>query len=204
MTTSLRSSLLSAVALSVFAVAAPRAWAQGSLREQTSALSGGTPRHIIAVNPFLPLAGLFQGEYERRVQDNLAVAVSGSHTRLDDIYTSADLKLRFYPTGRALEGFGLSMGLGVGRIRNDDEAEFCIEPLPGTPRGCTSTNEKATGPTASVEAQYQWLLGKRRSTAVSFGAGVKRYYIDDELRPGFDIFQEYVPTLRLTIGYAFR
>lgn len=203
MTASLRSVLHSAVVLSALALAATRASAQGSLREQTSAL-GGQPQHIISLNPFLPLAGLFQAEYERRVQDNLSVALSGSHTRLEDSYTSADLKLRFYPTGRALQGFGLAMGVGVGRIRNDDGTQFCIAPLPGTPQECNLTGEETTGPTASVEAQYQWLLGRRRATAVTAGAGVKRYYVDDELRSGFDIFQEYVPTLRLTIGYAFR
>ena len=55
-----------------------------------------------------------------------------------------------------------------------------------------------------MEAQYQWLLGKSRSTAVAVGGGLKRYYIDDTDANGYDYYQEYTPTLRLTIGYAFR
>lgn len=171
----------------------------------TAADAQDTPRRIIAVNPFLPLAGYVQGEYEQRVRDNLSLAVSGAHMRLDDLYTSADFKLRFYPSGRALQGFGLSVGLGVGRVENDDVFFDCLTLAPGGSDVCPAQRgETATGATASVEAQYQWLLGTKRSTAVTIGAGAKRFYIDDRNAFGYDLYQEFVPTLRLTVGYAFR
>lgn len=164
------------------------------------------PSKIVSINPFLPLAGYFQGEFEGRVRDNLAIAVSGAHMRLDDLYTSADVKLRFYPAGRALQGFGLSMGLGYGRVKNDDIFYDCLSLPPGQSGACPAINDgqSATGASASVEAQYQWLLGKQRNTAVTLGAGAKRFYIDDTNVNGYDLYQEFVPTLRLTIGYAFR
>lgn len=169
-----------------------------------SAMAQG-PSKVVSINPFLPLAGYFQGEFEGRIKDNLALAVSGAHIRLDDLYTSADFKLRFYPSGRALEGFGLSMGLGFGRVENDDFFEDCPSTRPNPLPTCQTTRgQSTTGASASVEGQYQWLLGKSRNTAVTVGAGAKRFYIDDATPSGFDLYQEFVPTLRLTIGYAFR
>ena len=155
------------------------------------------PRTIIAINPFLPLAGYFQAELETKLRDNLAVAVSGSHTKLDDSYTSVDTKLRLYPQEKGLEGFAIAAGLGYGRI-SDVSSYYCPELGP-----CTETRRAASGPTFSVETHYQWLLGRSRHTAVAIGGGVKRYYVDDQPQ-GFEVFTEYVPTLRLTIGYAFR
>jgi hypothetical protein len=151
----------------------------------------------------LPLAGYFQGEFEGRVRDNLSLAVSGAYMKLEDRYTSVDVKARFYPSGRALHGFGVSMGVGMGRVENDDFFVDCVA-SPSNGRCASGRWQSTTGPTASVEAQYQWLLGKRRSTAVTVGGGLKRYYIDDTDADGYDYYQEYTPTLRLTIGYAFR
>lgn len=160
------------------------------------------PTRIISINPFLPLAGSFQGEFETRVRDNMSVAVSASHLDFgddDNRYTNADIKLRLYPSERALEGFGIAAGLGVGRLSNVEQSD-CF----GFPEAqCTNRRRSTTGPSFSVEMQYQWLLGKNRNTAITVGGGAKRYYIDDS-PDGYDVFSEYVPTLRLTVGYAFR
>jgi hypothetical protein len=157
------------------------------------------PTYIIAVNPFLPLAGQFQGEFEARTRDNLSVAASVAHVELWDTFTSTDLKLRFYPQERALNGFAFSAGAGYGRVRGD--SDFC-DLRPGTPPNefpeCVYGNVSRSGPTFSVEMQYQWLLGTRRSTAISIGGGAKRYYLGSD-KAGL---QDYQPTVRLTIGYG--
>ncbi|AMW03831.1 hypothetical protein [Gemmatimonas phototrophica] len=159
------------------------------------------PGKVVSINPFLPLAGFFQGEFEGRIKDNLAVAVSASHIQFDDIYTNADVKLRLYPQERGLQGFAIATGLGYGRIRNENIDEFCT----GIPNvDCAAQTKSTSGATFSVEMHYQWLLGKSRNTAVTLGGGAKRYYIGEETKNGFDNFQEYLPTLRLTVGYAFR
>ena len=165
----------------------------------TPALAQG-PSKVVSINPFLPLAGYFQGEFESRIKDNLAVAVSASHIELDDIYTNADVKLRLYPQERGLQGFAIATGLGFGRIRNDNVVDYCLG-LPNV--DCAPPKASVSGATFSVEMHYQWLLGKSRNTAVTLGGGAKRYYVDDN-KNEYDSFQEYVPTLRLTIGYAFR
>jgi hypothetical protein len=159
-----------------------------------------SPRYVLSINPFLPLAGYFQGEFETKLKENVALAISGAHARLDDYYTSLDVKLRLYPQERGLQGFGLSAGGGIGRIREDNYSEppVCIA-LVGVV--CPDGGRRAvTGPTFSVEAHYQFLLGRSRKTSVAVGGGAKRYFADE--RTG-ESFQELVPTLRLTIGYAF-
>lgn len=160
------------------------------------------PSRIISINPFLPLTGSFQGEFETRIRDNLALAISGSSLDLGDDsnrYTNADIKLRLYPSERALEGFGIAAGLGIGRQSKVEEVA-CIAL---STVDCRNWRASVTGPAFSVEMQYQWLLGRSRNTAITVGGGAKRYYIDDSPN-GFEFFESYVPTLRLTVGYAFR
>ncbi|HEY0928407.1 MAG TPA: hypothetical protein VGE27_00705 [Gemmatimonas sp.] len=182
------------VALLASAALAPREplGAQGSLREQTRTTSG--PDHIIAINPFLPLLGYFQGEYEQRIRPNVSFALAGSYVRFDDYYTNVDAKLRLYPQERALHGLGLSGGLGYGAIRRKDTLCDIIS------ENCQRDNTTESAPTFSVEGQYQWLLGTSQSTAVTIGGGIKRYFIAEERSKGI---QRVMPTMRLTIGYAF-
>lgn len=158
------------------------------------------PTQVISVNPFLPLFGNFQGEYEHRVADNVSIGISGAHIKMDDLYTSLDVKLRLYPQERVLEKLGISAGLGYGRVRTENLG-YCDDPfLPvGTPPSCDQ-KRSLSAPTFSVEAQYQWLLGTNRATAVAIGGGVKRFFLEERETSGVN---RVVPTLRLTIGYAF-
>lgn len=185
-----------AALLGVLVVGATTLSAQ-SLREQTSGPSTAMPTRVISVNPFLPLFGYFQGEFEQRVAKNASIGIAGAHMKLDDIYTSVDVKLRLYPDERVLENLGISAGLGYGRVKRDDDIT-CGDPLEIAP--CPDGKASASAPTFSVEAQYQWLLGTSRATAVTIGGGAKRFFIPDEKSDGLE---RVVPTLRLTIGYAF-
>jgi hypothetical protein len=195
----------------------PAADAQGSLRDQTRGLGTGEPPrepapdrtadrgqpsrerpvHVISVNPFLPLAGYAQGEYERKVDEQLAFAIAGSFVRFDEEYLNLDAKLRLYPMERGLEGLGLAAGLGIGRARQNAQslecapAELCPDALPG---------RNVTAPAFSIEGHYQWLLGTSRKTAITAGGGLKRYFVSEERALGIN---RIVPTGRLTIGYAF-
>lgn len=193
--------MMRVVAFAAFAGAACcwplSAQAQFSLRDQTG--DAVTPRQVISVNPFLPLFGRFQGEYERRLRENVSVAIAGSYTRFDDDYTNIDAKLRLYPQDRALQGLGLAAGLGLGAVRRrgsytvcDSFGENCAEIGDGT---------RVSAPTFSVEGQYQWLMGRSRATAITVGGGAKRYFLSDEESRGI---ARVLPTARLTIGYAFR
>lgn len=184
-----------AALIGALAVSATTLTAQ-TLREQTSGPSTRTPTRVISVNPFLPLFGYFQAEFEHRVAKNASIGISGAHMKLDDLYTSVDFKLRLYPQERVLENLGIAAGLGYGRVKRDDDI-FCD---PTLLIQCEDGKASASAPTFAVEAQYQWLLGASRSTAVTIGGGAKRFFIADEKSTGLE---RVVPTLRLTIGYAF-
>lgn len=176
-----------------FFVAVPSvAGAQGSLFDQTR--GDAAPARAISINPFLPLMGYFQGEYEQSISDNVAFALAGSYMRFDDYYTNVDVKLRLYPQEDGLRGLGIAGGLGYGAVRRSGEVcdDFGIN--------CQKDNTKRSAPTFSVEAHYQLLLGSTRATAVAAGFGVKRYFLSEEDSKGV---QRVLPTMRLTIGYAF-
>jgi hypothetical protein len=188
------------VVATVLAALLPRAGAAQSLREQTMRRS--TPaissdvRQILSINPVMPILGYFQGEYEARLQDNLAVAVAASYTEFDQVrYTNLDAKLRLYPAERGMQGLGLAAGLGTGSLQR--EAAYCAERVARDER-CRRTEH---APTFSVEGHYQWLLGTKRATAITLGGGVKRYFVSDANDYGI---QRILPTLRLTVGYGFR
>jgi hypothetical protein len=159
------------------------------------------PTRLVSINPFLPLAGSFQAEFETRVRNNLSVAVAGSYISFDgddDRTTSADVKLRLYPSEHALEGFAIAAGVGVGR-----QSQLAYSECIGGRGDCNGRRRSATGPTFAVEMQYQWLLGKRRATAVTVGGGAKRFFLDQGSE-GYPVYDEFRPTVRLTVGYAFR
>ncbi len=180
-----------------FTLLLPSALAAQSLRQQTSGAGTDSPKQVISTNPFLPLFGYFQGEYERRLNANASFALSGSYVDWsNDNRTNFDAKLRLYPEEHALEGLGLGAALGLASIRRDGYQD-CSRLDAACP---TVAKRTVTSPTFAVEGQYQWLLGSHRATAVTAGFGVKRYFVSKDDSPGID---RVLPTGRLTIGYAF-
>ena len=155
------------------------------------------PGTVISVNPFLPLAGYFQGEFERRFRENLTFALGASYVEdtPDDRNTNVDAKLRFYPQEKAPYGLGLAAGLGIGSRRVMEYRDVsCLAIGCPEPGGRIETTRYS--PAISVEITYQWLLGRKQHTAIGFGVGAKRYVA------GWP-FPDFMPTGRLTIGYAF-
>jgi hypothetical protein len=172
-----------------------------TLAQQTRRLAEPTagPSHIISVNPFLPLLGYFAGEYEQRIMPSVALALSGSHTKPDNTrYSNVDAKVRLYPSETALRGFNVAASLGIANIK--DEANVFCDVVPGFESSCGSASKAFTTGTFAVEAAYQWLLGPSRVTAITVGGGAKRYLGSDAK---FNGIQRVMPTLRLSIGYAF-
>lgn len=170
-----------------------------TLSEQTRRVSAGDgPAHVVSVNPFLPLFGFFSGEYEQRATPTVTFAVSGSHIEPNSTrYTNLDGKLRLYPNATALRGFNIAASLGVARIRDMEVYNDCI-PTPNL-EPCALRDAFTTGSFA-VEMGYQWLLGPNRVTAISVGGGAKRYLGSDSK---YADIARVLPTLRLTVGYAF-
>lgn len=201
MTSPIRVSLL----LTVLSMPVLDASAQ-PLAQQTRRSAGAVvgPSHVISVNPFLPLFGYFAAEYEQRVTPAVALAISGSHVKLDHTrYTNIDAKMRLYPNETALKGFSIAASLGVGRIHETESTVDCAFIFPDSSIArdslCPVAKPFTTGSFA-IEVGYQWLLGPSKVTAVTVGGGAKRY-LGSESK--FDQLNRVIPTLRLSIGYAF-
>lgn len=191
-------SRISVLLLSAWALSVSTASAQ-TLAQQTRSVGGSIegPGRVISANPFLPLLGYFAAEYEQRVSPSVSLALSGSQIKPDRTkYTNVDAKARLYPSETALRGLNIAASLGIGRIDANDEYDcgilasgtLCVLPKPFT-----------TGSFA-IEVGYQWLLGPSRVTAVTLGGGAKRY-LGAESK--FDQIDRVIPTLRMSIGYAF-
>ncbi len=176
-----------------------------TLREQTRSLAEDTssgPSRILSINPFILLFGYFSGEYEKRVSSTLSVAVAGSYIKFDsDRYTNLDVKARLYPNELAMRGFGLAASLGATAIRSHSTDCVFAAPSPNEPT-CTTKGRTFSSPAVAIELQYQWLLGSRKRTAVTFGGGLKRFLGSSEKFDQASV-SRFLPTGRVSIGYAY-
>lgn len=192
-----RLAVLHIVAVAVLGAAAAPMQAQ-SLADQTR---GDRPVNVISANPFLPLFGYFQGEFEHSLKPSVSIAIAGSYVKLDNTkYANLDAKLRLYPKERGLEGINVAASLGLANITDEDGSYGdCIsEPPPAAE--CKLIYDKFGAGAFAIEMGYQWLLGPSKVMAIGIGVGAKRYIAS---KGKFRNVQQVMPTLRLNIGYAF-
>ena len=152
-----------------------------------------TPKNqVLSINPLVLIFGGVSGEFERRVGTGTSVAAGLSYYTFDDAdYLSVEGKYRFYPSGEALRGFSVAGTGGYTHVGDDDACDDSFFD------DCTDSGNALT---VGVELNYQWLLGRERNFAVTLGGGAKRlFFLGDEVTDA----SIGVPTLRLSIGYAF-
>jgi hypothetical protein len=135
-------------------------------------------RQVISANPFGVLLDWFNAEYEHTVSNSTTLGVGGSFLSDDgDDYVNADVFYRFYPSGRALEGFSFGVKVGATRV-----------PAARTRFGL------------GFDTNWSWLLGQRDTFYVAAGFGLKRLYGTNDR----EVDWEYIPTIRIiNIGLAF-
>ena len=192
-----RRALLGAFALSLAGAAAAPLAAQAV---PTSATPVRYYRGVIGLNPLGIPFDVFSIEGEGAVAPGITVGAAASYFgpgEADDRFTSGDLKFKYYPGEVALEGFGV--GLGVGLTRRSALAYNCD---PAGPCPTEPTREEATGPTVSVLADYNFLLGPRRRFFVGTGVGAKRWIVSKDTRDRVDAERAWVFG-RFLIGMAF-
>jgi hypothetical protein len=137
--------IVPAVALSVFMFATLPAIVQAQ----------DAPRQQVSASPFLVMYKYFNVEFEHRATQSSTWGVSTSYVPGDNVnYRNAGGFWRFYPGGRALQGFYLG-----GRIQVHHG---------------TSAHESATMGGIGFEMGKNWILGRR--TLVGLGAGVTRLF----------------------------
>jgi len=186
------------LALLASALAAP-------MLEAQTVPTGATPvryyRGVVGLNPLGIPFDIFSIEGEGAVAPGMTVAGAlsyfGPGDDADDRFTSGDIKFRYYPGETALDRF--SVGLGVGLTRRSG-IDYRCDPAVGCP--LEPPRNEATGPTVSVLADYNFLLGDRRRFFVGTGVGAKRWLVSRETRERVGAERAWVFG-RFLVGLAF-
>jgi hypothetical protein len=141
-------------------------------------------QQVISANPFGLLLQLFNAEYERVIGQSTTAGAGGSYyAPSDDRYLNADVFYRYYPQGRALEGWAFGVKAGVTTVRDYD---FFGETSENTLFGF------------GFDVNHSWLLGANENFYVGVGFGLKRLLGAEEGQ------LDYLPTFRIVnIGFAF-
>lgn len=144
---------------------------------------------------FQPIHSIFQWysvEYERAIGRTSTLAVSASHFGLGDVdYFSGDVKWRYYPSGNPLRGFSFGVVAGPSLL-DEDFDDGCED-------DCDDGEFQAIG--IGFEVGHSHVSGADRRFYWGYGIGAKRLFpFDDNDLDDSDLA---VPTLRLSVGYAF-
>lgn len=155
-------------------------------------------RTVISVQPLSAIFSVYAAELEHAISPTTTLGLGGTYwspnfAGEDMTYSSADLKWRYYPQGRALEGFSFGMSAGYTHIK-DKSTDVVF----GTG---TYSEYTTSGPTIGAAIEYNWLLGRERGFFIGLGLGAKRIFAKSE-----DVSSEVkfsYPTARISIGKAF-
>jgi hypothetical protein len=150
------------------------------------------PHNVISIQPLNAVYTAYSAEYERRTGSAWTLGVGGTHWNVGDTgnevtYQSADVKVRYYPSGNALMGFSLGGMAGYTSVAGKSSSGF---------------DEKASAPTFGILLEYQWLMGASKNFGLAIGAGAKSVMIDKDKITSSSFISAY-PTSRVSIGYAF-
>lgn len=156
------------------------------------------PKNVLSIQPLAAMFTVLAAEYERVVGKSVTLGFGINSVSIGDeddpdgeaSWSSADIKLRYYPQGNAPQGFSLGGSVGGTQVKGTNNTT--------TP----PTDEEASGGSVGVLLEYQWLLGAKKKFAIALGVGAKALMIDDsDVTVGS--FTARYPTARVSIGYAF-
>jgi hypothetical protein len=151
--------------------------------------------NVLSINPFGFLFEWYNVEYERAFSSTASWSAGVGHIDLGDTndettYTSADLRLRYYPSAEAPTKFSAGISFGYSRVTDEDL---------GAPGEILENDFDALA--VGIDLGYSWLLGRTRQFFIGTGIGAKRLFLLGEEDEDDETFG--YPTLRLSIGYAF-
>ncbi len=159
---------------------------------QTADTTGAPVRmQAISILPFHALLGFYAGDFERVVGETATLGIGASHFSLGDgedgfTYATAEAKLRYYPSGDPLRGLSFGVTAGPTFVASDDSF--------------TGEDDSYTAIGVGFEVARSHIMGTDQRFYYGYGVGAKRlYFLGDEA----DGVQLVLPTLRLSVGYAF-
>ena len=149
-------------------------------------------KNVITVQPLNAIFEVYSAEYERAIGEATTLGVGANFwnngNQSDQVqYLSSEVKLRYYPAGKALHDFSVGATLGVTSLRGQSTT--------------TAQDETVSGLSYGVLLEYQWLLGKTNDFAVACGVGAKVLSIGQtDFNSNVDL---RYPTGRVSIGFRF-
>lgn len=146
-------------------------------------------RSYIGLNPTIIPLNFGSAEFETGIAQGMTMGAAVSYADIrHNRWTSADFKMRYYPSEVVMSG--LSLGLTAGYLRYSTRID-------GVP-----DRQELDAPTVGFEADYNWLLGGTRRFLVGTGGGAKRLLARSAERDRVDQSAAYV-TARFILGVAF-
>jgi hypothetical protein len=158
----------------------------------TATAQTAAPRNVVSIQPLSAVMTVYSGEFERAVGKAASWGVGATYWNAGDsgdevTYSSGDFKLRYYPSGAALQGFAFGLSAGYSSVSG---------------KSSTGVDESAGGPSAGILLEYQWLMGTKRNFALGLGAGAKMLMVSEDDVSSSNFTARY-PTARVSVGYAF-
>jgi hypothetical protein len=151
--------------------------------------------NVISINPFGFLFEWYSVEYEHAFSSTATWSVGAGHIDMGDVndqtkYTSADLRLRYYPAAEAPSKFSAGIAFGYSRVSDEDRATDGVV-----------IKDEFDALSVGIDLGYSWLLGRTRQFFIGTGIGAKRLFPLGERNDDNETFGHL--TVRLSIGYAF-
>jgi hypothetical protein len=163
--------------------------------QDLDSVAAAAPVQAISFLPIHAAFGFYAGDYERAVGQTVTAGVGASWFSLDDDeddafgYSTVEAKLRYYPSGDVLNGMSFGLTAGPTFVSADDDFD-----------GTTEEDEDLTAIGIGFEIARSHLMGVERHFYYGYGAGFKRLFVVSGKESGAELA---LPTLRLSIGYAF-
>jgi hypothetical protein len=152
--------------------------------------------NVLSVNPFGFLFEWYSVEYEHAFSSTASWSVGLGHLSFGDddddeetSSTSADVRLRYYPSAEAPTKFSAGIAFGYSRVTDEDRVDNVV------------IEDEFDALSIGIDLGYSWLLGRTRQFFIGSGIGAKRFFPIGEDNDNDETFGR--PTLRLSIGYAF-
>jgi hypothetical protein len=183
----MRTNLGTRLALVIALVVIPSSTLHAQTASGAAVATDTARRNLAVINPFGAVFSFFSGEYEHALSQSASVGLAGTYYAPSDFkYFTGEVKLRYYPSEHAPDGFSVALSAGMTHVSGD---LLCFD---------VCDNSATNRPTAGFELDYNWLLGPSRRFVVGTGFGAKRLFGSKTSGSA-----DGLPTARLVLGVAF-
>jgi hypothetical protein len=156
-------------------------------------------RTFLGANPLGIPFDIVSVEVETAVAPAATVGAVAAYNDIDNtIYSTADVRFKYYPAEVAMRGFSVGMSAGWTKFRTNEETFTC------GPTTCTTNPnpQSLSAGTLGVLIDYNWTQGPSQRFVIGTGIGAKRILASSDERNRLNLERAYV-TGRFVIGLLF-